>query len=85
MELWRLLRCQIFRHGRRYLVGIASLVSDYLRALPHWLAEKSPALGLILFLVFKQRNFRMAGRPWGSFGSFFQQPRDRSPTIHLRS
>jgi branched-chain amino acid transport system substrate-binding protein len=35
---------EIFSHGRRYLVGIASPASDYLRALPHWLAEEHPAL-----------------------------------------
>src|SRR6266480_7438325 len=35
---------EIFSHGRRYLVGIASRASDYLRALPHWLAEEHPAL-----------------------------------------
>jgi branched-chain amino acid transport system substrate-binding protein len=34
---------EIFRHGRRHLVGIASPASDYLRALPQWLAEKFPA------------------------------------------
>src|SRR5713101_4713541 len=33
---------EIFSHGRRYLVGITSPASDYLRALPHWLAEESP-------------------------------------------
>jgi len=35
---------EIFRRGWRYLVGIASRASDYLRALPHWLAEEHPAL-----------------------------------------
>src|SRR5262249_27996052 len=35
---------EIFRHGWRYLVDIQSPASDYLRALPYWLAEKSPAL-----------------------------------------
>src|SRR3989441_7719428 len=38
---------EIFSHGRRYLVGIASPASDYLRALPQWLAEEPPALGRI--------------------------------------
>ena len=38
---------EIFRHGQRYLVGIASPASDYLRALPHWLAEEFPGLGRI--------------------------------------
>jgi branched-chain amino acid transport system substrate-binding protein len=40
----------IFSHGRRYLVGIASPASDYLRALPHWLAEEHPALRRICVL-----------------------------------
>jgi len=35
---------EIFRHGWRYLVGIQSPASDYLRALPYWLAEESPAI-----------------------------------------
>src|SRR5713101_6661128 len=38
---------EIFSRGRRYVVGIASPASDYLRALPQWLAEESPALGRI--------------------------------------
>src|SRR6184192_1819093 len=33
---------EVFSHGRRYLVGIASPASDYLRALPHWLAQEHP-------------------------------------------
>jgi branched-chain amino acid transport system substrate-binding protein len=41
---------EIFRHDRRYLVGIASPASDYLRALPHWLAEERPALHRICVL-----------------------------------
>ena len=41
---------EIFRHGWRYLVGIASPASDYLRALPHWLAEESPPLRRICVL-----------------------------------
>lgn len=35
---------EIFRHGWRYLVGIASPASDYLRTLPPWLAEEHPTL-----------------------------------------
>ena len=35
---------EIFRHDRRYLVGVATPASDYLRALAHWLAEEHPAL-----------------------------------------
>ena len=41
---------EIFSNGGRYLVGIASPASDYLRALPHWLAEKHPALRRICVL-----------------------------------
>jgi branched-chain amino acid transport system substrate-binding protein len=41
---------EIFSHGRRYLVGIASPASDYLRELPHWLAEDHPALRRICVL-----------------------------------
>jgi branched-chain amino acid transport system substrate-binding protein len=40
----------IFSHGRRRLVGIVSPASDYLRALPHWLAEEHPALRRICVL-----------------------------------
>ena len=40
----------IFSHGRRRLVGIASPASDYLRELPHWLAEEHPALRRICVL-----------------------------------
>src|SRR5260370_13133106 len=36
---------EIFRHGLRYFVGIASPASDYLRALPQWLAAKFPVHG----------------------------------------
>ncbi len=41
---------KIFSHGRRYLVGIASPASAYLRTLPHWLAEESSALSRICVL-----------------------------------
>jgi len=41
---------EIFSHGRRYLVGIASPASDYLRELPHWLAEEHPPLRRICVL-----------------------------------
>jgi branched-chain amino acid transport system substrate-binding protein len=41
---------EIFSNGVRYLVGIASPASDYLRALPRWLAEKHPALRRICVL-----------------------------------
>ena len=48
---------EIFRHGRRHLVGIASPASDYLRALPQWLAEKFPALGRICVLYSGRGTF----------------------------
>lgn len=48
---------EIFSHGRRYLVGIASPASDYLRALPHWLAEESPALSRICVLYSSKGTF----------------------------
>ena len=48
---------EIFRHGRRYLVGIASPASDYLRALPQWLAEESPTLGRICVLYSGRGTF----------------------------
>ena len=50
---------EIFRHGRRYLVGIASPASEYLRALPHCLAEEVPGVRSNMCLVFRERNFRM--------------------------
>jgi len=48
---------EIFRHSRRYLVGIASPASDYLRALPHWLAAESPALSRICVLYSDRGTF----------------------------
>jgi len=48
---------EIFRHGWRYLVGIQSPASDYLRALPYWLAEKSPALKRICVLYSGRGTF----------------------------
>src|SRR5258707_5101502 len=48
---------EIFSHGRRYLVGIASPASEYLLALPHWLAEESPALGRICVLYSGRGTF----------------------------
>jgi branched-chain amino acid transport system substrate-binding protein len=47
----------IFSNGRRYLVGIASPASDYLRALPHWLAEEHPALRRICVLYSARGTF----------------------------
>src|SRR5215470_13361359 len=48
---------EIFRRGRRYLVGIASPASDYLSALPRWLAEECPALGRICVLYSGRGTF----------------------------
>ncbi len=48
---------EIFRHGRRYLVGIASPASDYLRALPHWLAGEHPALRRICVFYSSRGTF----------------------------
>src|SRR6202795_3003966 len=48
---------EIFRHGQRYLVGIASPASDYLRALPHWLAEGFAGLGRICVLYSGRGTF----------------------------
>ncbi len=48
---------EIFRHGQRYVVGIASPASDYLRALPHWLAEEFPGLGRICVLYSGRGTF----------------------------
>ena len=41
---------EIFSHGRRYLVGIASPASDYLRELPRRLAEEFSGLSRICVL-----------------------------------
>jgi branched-chain amino acid transport system substrate-binding protein len=48
---------EICRHSRRYLVGIASPASDYLRGLPHWLAEEFPALSRICVLYSGRGTF----------------------------
>jgi branched-chain amino acid transport system substrate-binding protein len=48
---------EIFRHGRRYLVGIASPASDYLRGLPQWLAEECPSLSRICVLYSGRGTF----------------------------
>jgi branched-chain amino acid transport system substrate-binding protein len=48
---------EIFRRGWRHLVGIASPASDYLRALPRWLAEERPALGRICVLYSRRGTF----------------------------
>jgi branched-chain amino acid transport system substrate-binding protein len=47
----------IFSHGWRRLVGIASPASDYLRELPHWLAEEHPALHRICVLYSARGTF----------------------------
>ena len=48
---------EIFSRGRRYLVGIASPASDYLRALPRWLAEKHLTLRRICVLYSARGTF----------------------------
>jgi branched-chain amino acid transport system substrate-binding protein len=48
---------EIFRRGRRYLVGIASPVSDYLRGFPPWLAEERPVLRRICVLYSGKGTF----------------------------
>jgi len=48
---------EIFRYDRRYLVGIASPASDYLRALPHWLAQEHPALHRICVVYSARGTF----------------------------
>jgi branched-chain amino acid transport system substrate-binding protein len=48
---------EIFRHDRRYLVGVTSPASDYLRAFPHWLAEEHPALHRICVLYSARGTF----------------------------
>src|SRR5215469_2605449 len=48
---------QIFRRGRRYLVGIASPASDYLRGFPPWLAEECPTLSRICVLYSGRGTF----------------------------
>jgi branched-chain amino acid transport system substrate-binding protein len=41
---------EIFSRGWRYMIGMASPASDYLRAFPQWLAEQHPALRRICVL-----------------------------------
>jgi branched-chain amino acid transport system substrate-binding protein len=48
---------EIFSHGRRYLVGIASPASDYLRELPRWLAEEFSGLHRICVLYSGRGTF----------------------------
>lgn len=47
----------IFHRGWRYLVGIASPASEYLRGLPRWLAEKHPELARICVLYSGRGTF----------------------------
>lgn len=48
---------EIFHQGWRYVVGVASRASDYLRALSTWLAEHSPALRRICVLYSSRGTF----------------------------
>jgi branched-chain amino acid transport system substrate-binding protein len=70
---------EIFRHGRRYLVGIASPASDYFRALPRWLAEECPTLSRICVLYSGRGNFA-----WHVARGFLQSALDVARhSIHL--
>jgi branched-chain amino acid transport system substrate-binding protein len=48
---------EIFSRGSRYTIGIASRASDYLRALPRWLAKEYPNLRRICILYSRQGTF----------------------------
>lgn len=48
---------EIFAHGWRYLVGVASPASHYLRELPRWLAQQYPALVRICVLYSGRGTF----------------------------
>lgn len=48
---------EIFSRGWRYTIGIASRASDYLRALPPWLAKEYPDLRRICILYSRQGTF----------------------------
>ena len=70
---------EIFSHGRRYLVGIASPASDYLRELPRRLAEEFSGLNRICVLYSGSGTFgwHVAG---GILRSAFTVARH---TVHL--
>jgi branched-chain amino acid transport system substrate-binding protein len=70
---------EIFRRGQRYLVGIASPASDYLRALPRWLAEECPTLSRICVLYSGRGSFA-----WHVARGFLQSALDVGRhSIHL--
>jgi branched-chain amino acid transport system substrate-binding protein len=48
---------EIFGRRWRYMIGIASPASDYLRALPHWLAKEYPKLSRICVLYSGKGTF----------------------------
>jgi branched-chain amino acid transport system substrate-binding protein len=48
---------EIFNRGWRYIIGIASPASDYLRRLPHWLTKEFPTLRRICVLHSSQGTF----------------------------
>ena len=48
---------EIFNRGYRYLVSTPSPASDYLRGLPHWLAETSPGLRRICIVHSARGSF----------------------------
>jgi branched-chain amino acid transport system substrate-binding protein len=47
----------ISERGWKYLVNVSSPASDYLRALPHWLAKEHPELNRIAVLYSKRGSF----------------------------
>jgi len=54
---------EMFNRGARHIVGIASPASDYLRRLPHWLAEEYPDLHRVCVLHSGKGTFgRQVGR-----------------------
>ena len=48
---------EIFGRGWRYVIGISSPASDYMRAFPHWLAKQYPELRRICVLYSSQGTF----------------------------
>ena len=88
---------EIFSKGVRYLVGIASPASDYLRALPRWLAEEHPALRRICVLYSAGGTFgwhvargivesALVGRPVGRAcpNQFFPRELRHHSSDHVR-
>jgi branched-chain amino acid transport system substrate-binding protein len=55
---------EIFSRGSRYTIGIASRASDYLRALPRWLAKEYPNLRRICVLYSRPGTFGWQVARW---------------------